>query len=50
MDMTWKPEYEKKYVAMGFSSEKISGIRYAFEDMTAQLSIWSAATKAKWDK
>lgn len=51
MEMKWKPEYESKYVAMGFSAEKISGIRYGFEEMTAQLAGFESAFKnAKWDK
>ena len=45
MDMTWKPAYEEKYVAMGFSDEKISGIRYAFEEMANLTKLFAPEFK-----
>ena len=51
MDMTWKPEYEEKYKAMGFSAEKISGIRYGYEEMVESFGGWTKAMQnTKWDR
>ena len=48
--VAWKEEFEKKYREMGFSEEKISGIRYSYDEMSKMSFNMSPSMREGWEK
>ena len=48
--VAWKEAFEVKYKEMGFSAEKISGIRFSFDEMSKMTFNMNSSMTEGWEK